>query len=78
MAEECGVSVGGGAAGRHQIKPDRFVEPRESWRFANGFIDDALYYWEGQQRFEALMAAGKRQEAIEVAGAVDGIGYAQK
>lgn len=30
--------------------------------------DDVLFYWEGQQRYEALMAAGRIEEAQDVAG----------
>jgi hypothetical protein len=40
----------------------------DSWRFPNGFVDDALYYAEGQARHDAVLAAGDADEAQEIAG----------
>lgn len=38
------------------------------WRFANGFVDDALYYGEGQKLYEAAVAAGNDEEADDIMG----------
>lgn len=44
-----------------------YVEPG-SFRFENGFVDDALYYAEGQQRYDAALGVGFRDMADDLAG----------
>ena len=41
---------------------------REPWRFANGFVDDVLYYAEGQQKYEEAIAKGDDDLANDILG----------
>lgn len=48
--------------------PELDDDKREPWRFANGFVDDVLYYTEGQRLYEAAVSRGDTEEADSVAG----------